>query len=176
LICSKTAKLYRLTTTTMSTESILSSAAFSSSLDTSSRSTGTNSFSSCYSIEKKLRFDHVAIRDMPIELGEHPQAHGPPLTIGWEPQETRHMTVDVYELIKNRRSGNNLKIPKADRADMLVRAGYSVNEIIAAVEQCNAVCKQREASQRGQKWEMFIVVKERAARALKKSIPGSPAA
>jgi hypothetical protein len=140
-------------------------------LSSSPSSSSSGSYSSTrYSIERKVRFDHVAIRDMPIELGEHPEADGPPLTIGWEPQgETRHMTVELYELLKNRRKGRKLKIPKTDRADMLVRAGYSVDEIVAAVEQCTEVRKRRESSQRGQRWEMFAVVKERATKVLRKS-------
>jgi hypothetical protein len=116
---------------------------------------------------KKLRFGHVVIRDMPMELGEHPASEGAPVTIGWEPESTRHTNVDLFELCKNSRSKKEFKLSVLDRFGILIRAGYSINEIADACEQSTKILQQRRATQRSQKWEIFQGIGMQAGRSIK---------
>jgi hypothetical protein len=149
------------------------SSSFSSSFLSSSRKS---------SLNKKLRFGSIEIRDIPMELGNHPPTEGgAPVTLGWQPESTRVTHIDVYELWKGDepRPEHEWKLSVSDRTAILLRAGYPLSDIIEASERAEETIKEREATLRGQSFESLHLAKERAGRKLKnlssfKNVSSSP--
>jgi hypothetical protein len=100
------------------------------------------------SLDKKFRFGRITIWDLPMELGNHPPTSGgAPITVGWKSETPPRTTyVDNYELCKNPRG--DLKMTAKERAIILLRAGYTIQQIAKACEQAQETLKQREASWR----------------------------
>jgi hypothetical protein len=144
---------------------------------TSSLPTSSSKSSLGQILPKKLRFDYVVIRDMPIELGEHPASDGAPITIGWEPESTRKVHIDLYELSRDDpKTVHELRLSVTERAKMLLDAGYDIEDIVNASEQAQAILKQRNDSSRNQKWEVLQEAREKASRTIKKLTRSNPAA
>ena len=137
----------------------------------------TSSYSTTAS-QKHLRFGNVEILDMPMELGEHPPSQGgPSLTIGWEAESRRSTNVDLYEMCKFGRERCEFHLSPNERASILLRAGYSTQDIVTACNEAELTLKQREATIKNQKWEFLHVASESAGRKLKKmAIRANPAA
>jgi hypothetical protein len=127
-----------------------------------------DSFSERSCMKKRLRFGAVEIKDMPIVLGDNTPSDGAPISIGWKAESsTRHTTVDLLELCKShKRDKAALRLSPDERVAVLMRAGYSFDDIREAWENATERRKQREASLRQQKWE-FI---ETASRKVKKLV------
>jgi hypothetical protein len=141
------------------------SSSSSSSLSSSSRKSSLN--------KKKLRFGSIEIRDIPMELGNHPPtAGGAPVTLGWQFESTRVTHIDVYELCKDDepRPKHEWKLSASDRTAILLRAGYSLSDIHEASERAEETMKEREATLRGQWLESLHLTKERTGRKLKKNL------
>ena len=137
--------------------------------DTGSVSSHSSSISSRTKLQKKLRFGELEIIDLPIELGNHPPSCGAPITIGWDPLERRHVHVDVYEVYRDdRRRLDELKLDVSERACILLRAGYSIDEIADATSEAQDILKSREESSLQHKWEFFQLASERAGNKIKK--------
>jgi DNA-binding transcriptional MerR regulator len=122
------------------------------------------------SLNKKLRFGSVEIRDIPMELGNHPPTEGgAPVTLGWQPESTRVTHIDVYELYKGDepRPRHEWKLSVSDRSAILLRAGYSLSDIKEASDRAEETTKEREATLRGQSFESLHLAKERAGHKLK---------
>jgi hypothetical protein len=94
---------------------------------------------------KQVTFGDLTVAEYPIELGDNPScSRGAPLTIGWEPQLISTRNLELYEYTRvNRRSGKKLMLPVFKRSALLLKAGYSIEEICAATEQVTVVHKQR---------------------------------
>jgi hypothetical protein len=124
------------------------------------------------SLSKRLRFGSVEIIALPMELGNHPPSQGAPVTVGWEPIDTRKTTVDLYEIFRegSRRGKNNLKLELFERAVILLRAGYSIDEIGEATEAAHETMKLRAESSQTQKWEYFQLTASKAGRKIKKIV------
>lgn len=113
---------------------------------------------------------------MPMVLGQHPPtAGGAPLTLDWEVLQVRHLPVDLYEVYKQDepiRSEAELQLSSLDRAEILFRAGYSLDDIVEASEQAKMIQKQRESSLAAQKLEFWHVARESAQRRLSRAMLG----
>ncbi len=127
-------------------------------------------------LTKHIRFGHVAFQDMPIELGQDPPTQGgAPITIGWEPIGVREVPIDVYEICKRDepiRSEAELKIDVTERAEMLLRAGYSILEIAQASEDASKLLKQRQETISLQKMEFFHLARESAQKKISHALGG----
>jgi hypothetical protein len=97
---------------------------------------------------KHVSFSELTITEYPMELGDHPScAHGAPVTIGWEPQGTQTRNLEMYEYTrKTRRTRKQLHIPVHTRGHLLLRAGYSLQEIGNATMQVQVDRKLRAES------------------------------
>jgi hypothetical protein len=117
-----------------------------------------------------VQFGSVEIRDMPMVLGQHPPTGGgAPLTLDWEPTQIRELPVDLYEVYKEDgrepvRRESDLQMTQWDRAQILLRAGYSLDDIAVASEEAQLVLKQRESSLAAQKVEFWHLARESAQR------------
>jgi hypothetical protein len=124
-----------------------------------------------------VQFSHVEIRDMPMVLGQHPPSGGgAPLELDWEPIQIRQLPiVDLYEQVYKQqgddggddpvvvvRSGESELLPLSpwDRAEILLRAGYSLNEIAQGSQDAQLVWKQRDESSR-----LLVAAQTKSARA-----------
>lgn len=130
----------------------------------------TSSITSKTTLTKQVRFGRVEIRDMAMELGQHPPTQGgPPINIGWDVVSVRELPVEVYEICKYdepTRSENELKIDATERTKILLRAGYSIFEITHASEDASNILKQRQESLSSQKIEFFHLARESAQKNL----------
>ena len=88
--------------------------------------------------EKQVRFHQVEIIELPLLLGDNPSVSaGAPLTVDWVPQGRFDLTVDRYETLHRRRrySKHDMILSEYDRHELLLRQGYSEQEIRQASEQ-----------------------------------------
>jgi len=93
-----------------------------------------------------ISFTKVIIKEYPYTLGDNPGGgQGVPLTIEWEPMTTEVIDFDEYELLreKDRRVLHQLKIPKKDRVDILLNAGYTQTQITKAINYVKNLRNQR---------------------------------
>ncbi len=93
-----------------------------------------------------VTFGTCEVREYPIIMGDNPGGYmGPPLTIGWEPQDQVVITVDDFESEHPpRRFGSQLNMPKEVREDMLRNAGFSRGEIQSGMREINISRSQRK--------------------------------
>jgi hypothetical protein len=114
----------------------------------------------------KVRFDSLTIREYPMELGDHPSCSGgAPVTIGWEPQATQTRNLELYEYTRTaRRSRKQLHIPVQARAILLLKGGYSLQEIGNATHQVELARKERadtiSSSHHGKHWKLVKMMLE----------------
>ena len=95
---------------------------------------------------KKLTvsFSDITVREFPITFGDNPATPiGPPLTIEWEYQSEKTVSVAEYEEMRpKRRRGDEMIIPSKDRHGMLMKAGFSRSEIVKLTKDVN-IARQR---------------------------------
>lgn len=121
---------------------------------------------------KSVKFGKVTIMEFPMILGENPAVSGgAPVEIGWEPMQVLTQQVEVYDFLRetNRRrrlaSSSTSSLQKTigsstesqqtrrvrtlsvtKRAQLLMRAGYSIDEIADTVMRVEVIQQQREES------------------------------
>ena len=79
--------------------------------------------------------DNITIIEFPMEIGDNPSVKsGAPVQIGWVPQATTTRNLDMYEHFReeSRRCNRDLKLEGQQRLDILLRAGYQLEDIVAA--------------------------------------------
>jgi hypothetical protein len=83
------------------------------------------------SSSKKVSFGNLTITEYPMELGDNPSCgSGAPVTIGWEPQGSQIRNMELYEYTRfPRRSGKQLYLSVQNRARLLLKGGYTLQEI-----------------------------------------------
>jgi hypothetical protein len=100
------------------------------------------------SSSKKVSFGNLTITEYPMELGDHPSCgRGAPVTIGWEPQGSQTRNLELYEYTrKPRRSRKQLHLPVQTRAVLLIKGGYTLQEIAKAIQGVELARKLRADS------------------------------
>lgn len=121
----------------------------------------------------KVWFDKVVIHEHAYELGDNPSvSEGAPLTIAWDAQDKQTYEIEYYEAYnpshKRRKSKNGLKLSVSDRAQLLLKSGYPMNEIVGATLQVLECKQSREESIRNMKWDGVNAAIENTTRTLKK--------
>jgi hypothetical protein len=107
---------------------------------------------------KQVRFGELTIHEHALELGDNPACScGAPLTIGWKAQNSSTRNLDLYEYMRGerRRGRKQLAMNVTDRAQLLLRSGYDINEIAAATMEVDEIKKQRADSMKGTNIERF---------------------
>ena len=96
---------------------------------------------------KSVRFDTVEIREYPYVLGDNPSVSaGPPLSIGWEPQDEFTVGFDEYETGKPTRPRDiyEMRFDETLRLLILQSSGYTMREIAQAVIDVRIIQHHRE--------------------------------
>jgi hypothetical protein len=98
---------------------------------------------------KSVYFGSITILEFPIVLGENPScSSGVPIQIGWKPVERNTFDIAMYDYLREsqRRPRKSLRISIANRALLLMQAGYSIDQIVDAVMKVQVIQKQRTES------------------------------
>ena len=114
---------------------------------------------------KQVSFGDITIREYPMELGDNPACScGVPITIGWEPQSTCVQSLEVYEFRRQRagerrKSRKRLLMSVQKRGQLLLKAGYSLEAMAAALLEVQRVKKLRtENLSQKQGWDRFTMM------------------
>eukprot|EP00816_Leptocylindrus_hargravesii_P002038 CAMPEP_0196816240 /NCGR_PEP_ID=MMETSP1362-20130617/54274_1 /TAXON_ID=163516 /ORGANISM="Leptocylindrus danicus, Strain CCMP1856" /LENGTH=164 /DNA_ID=CAMNT_0042193491 /DNA_START=8 /DNA_END=502 /DNA_ORIENTATION=+ len=92
---------------------------------------------------KKVSFGTVDIREHNVRLGNNPScSSGPPIALEWEARRSIVLSVDEFEVRANRRTREELVMPRHVREDILRRRGYSRKELFYVT--CENVRLRRE--------------------------------
>lgn len=97
--------------------------------------------------QKSVRFDTVEIREYPYVLGDNPSVSaGPPLSIGWEPQDEFTVGFDEYEAGKPTRPRDiyEMRLDETLRLLILQSSGYTIEEIAQAAIDVRIIQHHRE--------------------------------
>jgi len=119
--------------------------------------------------KSNISFTKVIIKEYPYTLGDNPGGgQGVPLTIEWEPMTTEVIDFDEYELLReqDRRVLHQLKIPKKDRVDILINAGYTQKQITKAINYVQNLRIQRLQT----KQTLYNMVKDERNEKVKKKV------
>jgi hypothetical protein len=97
---------------------------------------------------KRVTFETVEIIELPISIGDNPSVReGAPLTTEWVAQRRTTLNLEYFESYRpRRRSTRELILSQQDREDLLLRQGYTEDEIDEA---SNLVIKARELKKFG---------------------------
>lgn len=101
-----------------------------------------------YRRSPSVSFSTIEIRHYDRILGDNPSCScGPPLSIGWDHDESSTIvdTVDDYEYSRTtrRRGHKELTIPRSERQKLLLKLGYSRKEITQTVRTIVKLKKKR---------------------------------
>jgi hypothetical protein len=112
---------------------------------------------------KQVRFGEITIREYPMELGEHPCcSSGAPVQLGWEHQSVSQNDLELYEYtrLERRRGRRKLAIPVQRRGQLLLQAGYSVEDIGNATMDVQKIKKLRSETLKNQGWDKVNIILE----------------
>jgi hypothetical protein len=128
------------------------------------------------SLERKISFDVVEIREYKRILSDNPAtSSGPPVGLGWEyyPEDTIILDIDTYESYQcgARRSKPQLVIPSEVRYEMLLDEGYSSKEIAKVVRETRKIQERRNISFHHKKYDSIAERVETLKRGVKGIIP-----
>lgn len=95
---------------------------------------------------KNVTFGDLTVYEHPLEMGDNPAvSSGAPLMIGWKAQSTSTRNLDLYEYMhpQRRHGRKQLAIPVQDRAQILLKRGYSLTDIASAAMTVEEIKRQR---------------------------------
>mmetsp|Transcript_36037 Transcript_36037/g.78324 ORF Transcript_36037/g.78324 Transcript_36037/m.78324 type:complete len:254 (-) Transcript_36037:1670-2431(-) len=110
--------------------------------------------------KQSISFDTLSIREHPYTLGDHPDVVlGPPVSMAWEYFDFDSLSIDDYELRRGpRRSKHEMRLPANMRNRMMLSAGASKEDIMAATKAARKVQRQRTTTyQRGECGILFTL-------------------
>jgi hypothetical protein len=87
----------------------------------------------------------ITIIEFPMMIGDNPSvSSGAPIQIGWVPQSTITRNLDMYEHFREgkRRHDEKLIMKVPERLNILLRAGYSLEDIVAAAMTADSIQKR----------------------------------
>jgi hypothetical protein len=127
---------------------------------------------------RSVSFGMVTILEFPLILGHHPSVSaGAPTMLGKECQgivEVEVRTLEMYFLTHSHRRGRKLALSVNKRAQRLLAAGYSPEQIGAAAQAAQRIKKERVESVGRQKWDRFHIFMESASRSLRTMVDVPP--
>ncbi|KAL3919444.1 MAG: hypothetical protein SGILL_003750 [Bacillariaceae sp.] len=146
-----------------------------------------NSSNNAASEKKAVIFDKVEVKYHKIILGDNPGvSDGAPITIHWKAHHREVLPVDDFEqrssqngrAAPTRSSGSNtpskkkdLRICVQDRAMLLLKSGYSLDQIGRETEKVQEIRQHRQKSAAASaKWDGLNVALESSGKAFKKMI------
>jgi hypothetical protein len=110
----------------------------------------------CSKNYKMVAFSEITVIEFPVALGDNPCCtSGAPIQLDWKPVSTVTHDLDIFEyMVKKqdhddddcKRSTKELRLSVPKRAQLLMNAGYGIEEIANAVMQVQEVQKQRAES------------------------------
>ena len=102
------------------------------------------------SLNRKVSFDRIHIREYYLSLGDNPScSSGPPLSISWKYSDIGSVDLEEFEMMRPpRRHHSEMMIPSIERKKLLDDLGYSVLEIVEAVKNVTECKKNRKKSLR----------------------------
>ncbi|KAL3931574.1 MAG: hypothetical protein SGBAC_011245 [Bacillariaceae sp.] len=109
------------------------------------------------STRNSVQFGDVTFREFPMQLSDNPAVSaGVPVGLGWDcVKQYRHQLAEYEHCIKRKRSGRSCsKLDPQYRAQLLMKSGYTVLEIVDAVVEATEIQKQRASSARDRNWEV----------------------
>lgn len=114
---------------------------------------------------KEFRFaELITIHEFPIILGDNPScSSGAPIQIGWKAYQTTTRNLELFEFIRwdERRSDRkHLIIPVEQRGQLLLRSGYTIDQIANATVKADEIKEQRQGTLRKQGWDRMAMVLE----------------
>lgn len=98
---------------------------------------------------KSVNFSSVTIRYHPFILGNNPFcSSGPPLELAWKCESSStdsNVPINVFEEVRGpyRRSEWDLALSRGERESLLLEAGFSRDQIAAAIRECSHVKAHR---------------------------------
>lgn len=118
-------------------------------------------------VKKAVRFSTIQIKEYPIIVGDNPSVcRGVPITIDWTPLSEMQCSVDDYEEQRPKpRSTTELCMPSSRRADLLIRLGFSRQEVNKGTKAANIVRGRRRRTQETMKLSSGHETLERITRA-----------
>eukprot|EP00934_Nitzschia_sp_Nitz4_P005591 Nitzschia sp. Nitz4//scaffold321_size20361//8383//8937//NITZ4_008684-RA/size20361-processed-gene-0.31-mRNA-1//1//CDS//3329547778//5581//frame0 len=94
--------------------------------------------------KRRVSFGRVDICEHAIILGDNPSVlDGPPVTIAWKCHKRETMSVDEFEM-RNVNSDDDLCLSPEQRILLLLRAGFSADDINEAMEQVHQLQMQQQ--------------------------------
>ncbi|CAJ1968948.1 unnamed protein product [Cylindrotheca closterium] len=125
-------------------------------------SSSTHSLSSCLkkqdticedslqSPDHHVSFDMIEILEFPLEIGDNPSVFdGPPVQIGWTPENSKVLRLDIYEVFRpKRRNRFEMFMTTDERTESLLHRGYTDDEIRQAASESARIQEQRFQSAR----------------------------
>jgi hypothetical protein len=106
---------------------------------------------------KKVCFDQIQVREMPIILGDNPAVSaGVPITIGWKFQKEITVEVDYFEFYRpQRRKKEKLRLSNKKRVELALAGGSALAEIGQARIEVETIQKLRSKTGQKNKWELL---------------------
>jgi hypothetical protein len=96
---------------------------------------------------RNISFGEVTVRNFDRTLGDHPDCEvGPPVTLDWTYEEDEPRDIDAFEIerrVKRMPSCKYLSISAARREKLLLRQGFSREELQHAETLCETTREQR---------------------------------
>eukprot|EP00536_Pseudo-nitzschia_multiseries_P012568 jgi/Psemu1/32477/gm1.32477_g len=96
---------------------------------------------------KCVQFGFLKIHEHPMEMGgAGVPGCGPSVTLGWNEQSSMVIeSVVAYEIARESmpRKGIEMLHPKGQRIGILLKAGYSMNQILRCSDECEQIRRQR---------------------------------
>ncbi|KAL3926218.1 MAG: hypothetical protein SGBAC_013562 [Bacillariaceae sp.] len=124
---------------------------------------------------KEVCFGRLEFREYPIIMGSNPSvSEGVPVTLDWDYFNVYDLEVDSYEIAANKAftcTTGSRRCPRLDvseRAQMLLRQGYSMKDIVECTLEVLELKEGRSDSIRNRKWDGFNSFVEGTKRAVKR--------
>lgn len=108
-------------------------------------------------------FESVTIIEFPMVLGDNPScSNGAPVCLGRKVISSSTQNIDVYEYLRKdrRRSRRRLVLDVPTRSEILVAAGYTIDQIVRATMAVQVIRKSRVESLKSQGWERLTIALE----------------
>jgi hypothetical protein len=109
--------------------------------------------------QRRVAFaNDITIIEFPMVIGDNPSVNcGAPVQIGWVPQATITRNLDMYEHFReeNRRCNRDLILEVPQRLNILLRAGYPLEDIVAAAMAADVIQNSRIKNVKKQSWKRF---------------------
>jgi hypothetical protein len=138
------------------------------------KSEASNSSTSLSNLKRNVSFHQIEINQFSVEIGDNPCAVGVPIQIGWTPNQTDVLDLELYESSKPEpRDRHEFHMPPQIRHALLFTNGVHPKDMRNAIREGEKIKKSRERSIQSQKWDGLHYTLETARRRLKK-VTSSP--